>query len=196
MSLKFCPKCGHKLEPDATFCQGCGVDLRTRMAISGTSYEKQTMSAGIIKKEGVEYAELLPRLIALLIDGIIIGLISSSLSWAIFVPWIPFNIFDPFGGMWFVSFPFNWLIGFLYFWVMETKNQGQSVGKIALGLRTVDEKTLQPTTSKNYAINNLLKPSGLIILDFIIGVMKNSGDPKNRFRIMQNISETVVITMK
>lgn len=196
MSLKFCPKCGYKLEPDATFCQGCGVDLRNRMAISGTISEKQTMSAGNIKNEGVEYAELLPRLIALLIDGIIIGLISSSLSWAIFVPWIPFNIFDPFGGMWFVSFPFNWLIGFLYSWLLETYNNGQTVGKIALSLRTVDEKTLTSAAPGKYAINNLLKPSGLIILDFIIGVMKNSGDPKKRLRIMQNVSETVVITTK
>ncbi|MEE9377167.1 MAG: RDD family protein [Candidatus Lokiarchaeia archaeon] len=196
MSLKFCPKCGYKLEPDATFCQGCGVDLRTRMAISGNISEKQPMSAGIIKNEGVEYADLLPRLIALLIDGIIIGLISSSLSWAVFVPWIPFNIFDPFGGMWFISFPFNWLIGFLYSWLLETYNNGQTVGKIALNIRTVDEKTLTSAAPGNYAINNLLKPSGLIILDFIIGVMKNSGDPKNRFRIMQNVSETVVITAK
>lgn len=193
MSLKFCPKCGYKLEPDATFCQGCGVDLRTRTDISVSNSEKQTISTGAIKKEGVEYADFFPRLIALLIDGIIIGIISSSLSWAIFVPWIPFNIFDPFGGMWSVSFPFNWLIGFLYSWAMETYNQGQTLGKIALGLRTVDEKTFQPTTSKNYAINNLLKPSGLIILDFIIGIVKNSGDPNKRLRIMQNVSETVVI---
>ena len=98
--------------------------------------------------------------------------------------------------MWFVSFPFNWLIGFLYSWLLETYNNGQTIGKIALNIRTVDEKTLTSAAPGNYAINNLLKPSGLIILDFIIGVMKNSGDPKNRFRIMQNVSETVVITTK
>lgn len=193
MSLKYCPKCGNKLEPDAIVCQGCGADLRTRMGNPGYIYEQQTISSGVIKKEGVEYADFFPRLIALLIDGIIIGIISSSLSWVFFVPWIPFNIFDPFGGMWSVSFPFNWLIGFLYSWGMETYNEGRTVGKIALGLRTVDEKTFQPTTSKNYAINNLLKPSGLIILDFIIGIIKNSGDPNRRVRIMQNVSETVVI---
>ncbi len=196
MSLKFCPKCGYKLELDATFCQGCGVDLRSRIDISQTISEKQTVSEGVIKNEVVEYADFFPRLIAFIIDGIIITLISSSLSWAIFVPWIPFNIFDPFGGMWFVSFPFNWLIGFLYFWLLETYNNGQTVGKIALGLRTVDEKTLNPASPGNYAINNLLKPSGLLLLDFIIGVMNNSEDPKKRLRIMQNISETVVITTK
>ena len=186
MSLKFCPKCGNKLEPDTTFCPGCGADLKSR---------KEALKTAINKEEG-EYAELLPRLIALFIDGIIIGIISSSLSVAILVSWIPFNIFDPFGGLWFVSFPFNWVIGFLYSWLFETYNNGQTVGKIVLNLRTVDEKTLGPASPGNYGINNLLKPSGLIILDFIIGVMKNSGDPKNRFRIMQNVSETVVITTK
>jgi len=186
MSLKFCPKCGNKLESDAISCPGCGADLKSRTEALKT----------VINKEEGEYAELLPRLIALFIDGIIIGIISSSLSVAILVSWIPFNIFDPFGGLWFVSFPFNWVIGFLYSWLFETYNNGQTVGKIVLNLRTVDEKTLGPASPGNYAINNLLKPSGLIILDFIIGVMKNSGDPKNRYRIMQNVSETVVITTK
>ena len=53
MSLKFCPKCGNKLELDATFCQECGADLRTRSNVSGSNTEKQTISVDIIKKEGV-----------------------------------------------------------------------------------------------------------------------------------------------
>lgn len=200
MSLKFCPKCGSELEPDSIYCVSCGANLGTKKKVEETiTYEtvpeKKAQQAKIVP-ETVDYGDFLPRFIALIIDGIIIGIIGSILSLIIFVSWIPFNIFDPFGGWWTVSFPFDWLIGFLYLWLLETYNDGQTVGKMAMNLRTVDEHTLGPANSSNYAINNILKPSGLLILDFIIGVLKNSGDPKKRLRIMQNASETVVIRTK
>ncbi|MFX0155757.1 MAG: RDD family protein [Candidatus Hodarchaeota archaeon] len=197
MSLKFCPKCGSELEKDSRYCVSCGADLGARKEIAEstpfeTIPEKKTRK---ISPESIEYADFVPRLVAIIIDGILIGIIGSSLSWAFFF-WVPFNIFDPFGGWWAISFPFDWLIGFLYSWGLETYNNGQTVGKMAMNLRTVDENTFGPTTSSRYAINNILKPSALLILDFIIGVLKNSGDPKKRLRIMQNVSETVVIRTK
>ena len=67
---------------------------------------------------------------------------------------------------------------------------------MAMKIKTVDEKTLSAATTKNYAINNIFKSSPFLILDFIIGIIKNSGDSKRRIRIMQNTSETVVINAK
>lgn len=200
MSLKFCPKCGSELEPEAMFCVSCGVNLGTRKQVAETtSYEtvpEKKAQQAKIASETVDYGDFWPRFVALIIDGIIIGIIGSVLSLIIFVSWIPFNIFDPFGGWWTVSFPFDWLIGFIYSWALETYNNGQTVGKMAMNLMTVDEHTLGPASSSKYAINNILKPSALLILDLIIGVLKNSGDPKKRLRIMQNVSETVVIRTK
>jgi len=199
LSLKFCPKCGVKLEePDSIYCVSCGANLGTRKnAAETTSYEtvpEKKAQQAKIASETVDYGDFWPRLVALIIDGIIIGIIGSVLSLIIFVTWIPFNIFNPLGGGWWtVSFPFDWLIGFIYSWALETNNNGQTVGKMAMHLRTVDEHTFGQASSGHYAINNLLKPSGLLILDLILGFLKNSGDPKKRYRIMQNVSETVVI---
>ncbi len=200
MSLRYCPKCGSELEPNSRYCVSCGVDLGTRKeVVESPSYEtvseKEAQQAKIVP-ETVQYGDFWARFVALIIDGIIIGIIGSVLSLIIFVSWIPFNIFDPFGGWWSVSFPFDWVIGFLYFWILEAYNDGQTVGKMSMHLRTVDEHTFGPATSGHYVINNLLKPSGLLILDLIIGFLKNSGDPKKRYRIMQNVSETVVIRTK
>ncbi|MFX1504465.1 MAG: RDD family protein [Promethearchaeota archaeon] len=199
MSLKYCPKCGNKLEPESRFCVSCGADLDTREEIAeSTAYEevpKKKVETSKISQEGVEYADFWPRFIAIIIDGIIIGIIGSSLSWLFFTPWIPVNIFDPFGGWWYTSFPFDWLIGFIYFTLTEVYNNGQSVGKMAMKLRTVNINTLEQAPSGNLAVNNILKPSGLIILDFIIGILKGSGE-KNQYRIMQQVSETVVIRVK
>ena len=198
MSLKFCPKCGNELEPNSTFCASCGADLRTRKGKSKANVSTITEAAPKpqIKPETVQYADFWIRLLALIIDSILIGIIGSILSLILFFPWIKINIFDPLGGWWYVSFPFDWLIGFLYHWLLEANNDGQTLGKMALKIRTVDEKTLGLASSSNYAVNNIFKSSPFLILDLIIGILKYSKDPKNRFRIMQHVSETVVVVSR
>lgn len=84
----------------------------------------------------------------------------------------------------------------MYFFLLEAYNKGQTIGKMALGLRTVDEESLAIATPDKYVINNLLRGTGFKIFDFIIGILVNSGDEKKRLRIMQNISKTVVIKVK
>jgi len=195
MSLKFCPKCGNKVEPGSTYCESCGAEVtsKTRIPDEITPKIKQIAQEPKVKSESVIYAEFLTRIIALIFDSIIIGMIGSFFTWIIINPWFPVNFFDPFAGWWF-TFPFDWLTGFLYHWLMETHNNGQTLGKMALNIRTVDEKTLGKANSRNLALNNLFKSSPFLILDFIMGVVKNPKvDPKKRKRIMQNISETVVV---
>ena len=183
MSLKFCPSCGEKLEEDSKFCVSCGSDLKTHLETPG-SIPAQTISAKktqTVTPEGVVYADFWPRLVAIIIDGLIIGAIGSSISWAI----DPFNILDPWG------IAFNWLnnlisyvIGFIYFWGLESFNTGQTLGKMAMKLRTVDANTFQVAEPGKNAINCLAKPSGFLILDLIIGLISNSGDPQKRIRIL------------
>ncbi|MFW9874826.1 MAG: RDD family protein [Candidatus Thorarchaeota archaeon] len=190
MALKFCPKCGNELESDASFCDACGADLREKRE----SLENSTPSISKPiqeyqkKAETIVYADFLPRLVAIIIDGIIISII----GWLILLPFE----FNPFRMFW-QSYLVNYAIGFLYYFLLETYNNGQTLGKAALNLRTVDEKTFKPTTPDKYAINNLLKAgSFLLLIDFIIGILMNSGKPERRLRLMQNASETVVITTK
>ena len=194
MSLKFCSKCGNKLEPEASFCDSCGAEVTSKTGIPDeiSPKIKQIAQEPKGKQESVIYAELLTRVIALIFDSIIIGLIGSFFTWILITPFFLINFFDPLAAWWF-TFPFDWLTGFLYHWLMETHNNGQTLGKMALNIRTVDEKTLGQANSRNLALSNLFKSSPFLVLDFIIGVFKNPQDPKKRKRIMQNISETVVV---
>ena len=152
------------------------------------------MSDEKIEPSGVTYGRFWPRFWAFIIDGMFISMITWLISFVILLPYYFYNPFEP--TEWWYTFPSEWLIGFLYFWLMETLNKGQTIGKLALSLRTVDEKTFGPTTTGKYALNNLLKGGGFLIIDFIIGIIKNSGEPEKRLRIMQNASETVVISTK
>jgi uncharacterized RDD family membrane protein YckC len=198
--LKFCPKCGSELEPDAAFCPSCGAQLEARKKIAqGTTdiVKSKPSTISQIKLGTEEYSTFIIRLIAIIIDSIVIGIVGAIISFIIFVPWIPFNPLGFWeGDWWIISFPFDWLLGFIYHWLLEAFNNGQTVGKMALKIRTVDEKTLDSATPGAYAINNIFKSSPFLILDLIIGVLKYSGDPKNRVRIMQHVSETVVISTK
>lgn len=190
--MRYCPQCGSEIDEDAKFCNFCGTEFTRRQAETQTiapvmteTIPKQKVEPEVGEQpKQVEYADFVVRIVAFIIDGIIIGMISGLFSFLVF----PFNYLP--------SFFLSWSIGFLYFWLLESYNEGQTLGKAVLHLKTVDEKTLNPTTPGKYAINNLLKPSGLVLLDLLIGIIANSSDPeKRRLRYFQNLSETVVIKL-
>ncbi|MFX0058552.1 MAG: RDD family protein [Candidatus Hodarchaeota archaeon] len=181
MELKFCPKCGIELESGASYCSSCGADLTERKVIPKTVKVEQVSM-------DVKYADFAPRAIAWFIDIIIINIASTPLS-----------LFVTLGNFWFGTTFYNFLIGFCYFWLLEAFNKGQTVGKMALKLRTVDETTLEITTPAQYAINNISKATGFLILDVIIGILINSSadEPaRKRLRLTQNIAKTTVIAEK
>lgn len=194
MVLKYCPSCGAELDPDTRFCSSCGADLRERAPQVASEPPKTTISSSPQQPSivpvysqttqqttypGITYASFGQRFWAILIDFIILlipGLIFTfTLGW----PWDTILI---------------GLVSLLYFWLLEAYNKGQTLGKSALKLRTVDEQTHELASVGNYFVNNLFKIHPILfIIDFIIGVLVNSSDPQKRLRLMQNASHTVVI---
>jgi uncharacterized RDD family membrane protein YckC len=197
--LNYCPRCGAEIDNDSNFCNSCGAEIRARRIAEKTPATQsqlqvapQTLQPGtmpaqrpIVEQQappGIVFASFGERLGAFLIDFVIL-----------LIPGLLF--------VFLVGFPLDQIligaVSLLYFWILETYNNGQTIGKVALGIRTVDENTLQVPTPGNNLINNLFKIHGLtFILDFIIGILANSGDPKKRLRIMQNVSSTMVIKSK
>jgi len=184
-TLKFCPKCGNALEVKDLICEKCGTDLSER--------KKGRTKEGSSFHTDVEYAGFINRLFAWIIDiGPVLGLSYLILELIIIgfpkITWIQFIIF-------YNSIPF--LIGFMYFWLQEAVLfKGHTLGKWIFRLKTVDEKSLEVTTQKNYAINNLTRGTFFFLLDLSIGLFKNAEDPMKRARYSQNLSKTVVIKLK
>ena len=189
MVLKYCPSCGSELDPDTRFCSSCGADLKERVPQVASEPPKTIISAPpqqtpITIQEpkpvsGVEYGDFVERLIAIIIDGLLIGIIGLILNFIL---------------NWVLASLIGYAIALLYFWILETYNNGQTIGKMAMNLRTVNENTLETADAGKYLVNNLLKSNFLLlIVDFLIGILTNSGDSKKRLRIMQNASNTVVI---
>jgi uncharacterized RDD family membrane protein YckC len=198
MDLKYCPKCGGELDVDAKFCNFCGADLRDRIPKEQVQAPtvlkvppKQQVSTPtpqatpISEKQsstGVEYANLGSRFVALIIDAIIIVIITGVLSYR-----LPLYLSNIIG----------YGIALFYFWILEAYNNGRTLGKMALSLRTVNAQTLDTAKPGEYLINNLLKSHFVLFLvDFFIGILVNSGDPQKKRRFMQNASNTVVIKVR
>jgi len=185
---KFCPNCGNELRGMGVYCVYCGMELQTRRLPE----QKASMRMETKKfPQEQEYAKTFDRLVALIIDNIIISIFVGIITLAITGPfWWPFAFGDSI--IWnSLYFPF----AILYFFLTETYN-GQTVGKRAMKLKTVDEATLQSPLPKQHFINNLTKAMGpLFLIDIFVGYISNDGNPKNQIRYTQQLSKTVVIKL-
>ena len=137
------------------------------------------------KPSDVEFAEISWRILAWIIDFVIILLITWLLMilffWRIEIPFV------------FVFQILAYLIGLFYFCLLESIN-GQTIGKLIVRLRTVDEDTFEVSSFTENLKNCILKCHWFpCIIDLIIGIFKNSEDMKKKLRIMQNLSNTCVI---
>ncbi len=175
MVLNYCPKCGSKLEENMDRCINCGYKLSESTNIQGNSFES--------KGSAIEYADFLQRAFAWLIDIIIVMIISSPLS-----------LFLNFGSLLLFTNAYNFALGFFYFWLLEAFNNGQTLGKLLLKIRTVNKENFEIANPAMYAINNLTKATGFLVLDIILGIIFLENDENwQNLRITQHLANVVVI---
>ena len=142
------------------------------------------------KPSDVEFAEISMRILAWIIDVVV--------SWVIYFGVMHFLLYRLLlsTGFYMILSTIVWyLVSLFYFWLLESIN-GQTLGKLIAGIRTVDEDTLEVSSFTKNLKNCFLKCfwfTLLIVIDLVIGAIKISNDPQNRIRIMQKVSHTVVI---
>jgi len=177
LGLNFCPKCGTKLDASSDTCIKCGYNISERK----NNYEL----AEEIQNSSIEYADFVQRAFAWFIDMIVVILISSPLS-----------LFLNFGSILLLTNFYNFLIGFCYFWLLEAFNNGQTLGKFMLKIRAVNNENLKIANPTMYALNNLTKASGFLILDLIFGILfyySEQDSNKNILRFTQHLAHIAVI---
>jgi len=177
LALNFCPKCGAKLDNRSNTCGECGLDLSSRVEET-KQHSTQEISTEI-------YADFLQRSLAWFIDIMVVLVIV-----------IPLSIYVNFGLFYVYTNIYLLTIGFFYFWLFETLNKGQTLGRLVVKIRAVDEKTLKPAKTTSYFINNVTKATPFLLFDFLLGIISNinsTGTVKKRLRIVQNITEIAII---
>ena len=113
MAAMRCESCGHDNPPEARFCANCGSSLAPAVELPVPGVEPAAPEVA------VEYMGFWIRFAAAIIDGIIISLIVSLISFV------------------FVPFAFGILLLWLYYWLFIGL-KGQTLGKMAVGIKVVD----------------------------------------------------------
>ncbi|MFX0114713.1 MAG: RDD family protein [Candidatus Hodarchaeota archaeon] len=177
-----CPSCNAPYVPGDEFCTSCGQRIPPVTAVPKPADQLQVADGGA-------------RFWAFIIDLIVIGIISGSLS-GLF--WFATDSDIYFGGFETAFFPY-YAVGFIYY-VLTELIWGQTLGKMALGTIVVSQDTGKPPTGEEFVsvvINNFGK-AFLFPLDVILGWIlagrwkEESGiDLKQRF--FQRLARQVVV---
>lgn len=183
--MPYCWKCGAELPEDARFCPKCGAPISgpergAKIALERIGYDVNLQEHWI------------RRIIAIVIDSIIVGIGAWILTAILFLPFlIPLNW--PF--IW--SAPRSWLqfpfvmgpIYILYFTLAET-GYGYTIGKMIMGLRVVTVGDGVLTLDKAF-IRNISKIFWVLLILDVIGGIATRGDPRQKYS--DRIAGTTVI---
>ncbi len=155
-----CSHCGNHNPPEARFCANCGSSL----VVTPTPVSVPVTAPVATPTEPVaitEYSGFWIRLAAAIIDGIIILIATFFLR---VVSFGPFFMISPF-------------IGWLYYWLF-TGLKGQTIGKMAVGIKVVDTKGAMP----GLGIVALREIPGKIVssIIFCVGYLWIAGDAKKQ----------------
>ena len=193
----FCPQCGNKINPNSEFCESCGLELFSNKHVdnktseSNISQDNDDVKGNISKP--IKYADDGDRLVAYIIDGILFSALGRLIG---LIFGIPLSI-DLVGSFWNNNWPVV-AISFLYLFLFEAFNNGQTIGKMIFKIRTVDEKSFGKITPKQAVLHIIGKL--FIVIDVIIGLIARdkteSGMEKNQVRFTQKFSHTSVISLK
>jgi uncharacterized RDD family membrane protein YckC len=176
-----CPRCGRLNPDDAEYCKTCGAKLRTRR-VPGFDRLQYDVDAQTL---------WITRLIAYIIDTVIVSVVMLILSILVYVPLLIGSIVT---GIWglggILQIPFFIGLGLVtYFTIMEGM-YGATFGKQIMGLHVENIRGGTPGFG-NALIRNLSKIHFLILLtDIIVGIYFLE-DPRDKYS--DRLSGTYVV---
>lgn len=152
----YCKKCGSEISEEAEYCPKCGTP--------------QNVSELMLASTG-------ERILAYIIDGILIGFVVSALSFpGMFMPLPPF-----------LNLSLNSVALFLY-WGYTEGTTGQSIGKKVMNIKVTDlnGEPIDTSTSMYQAFGKAF----LLPIDLIIGLFAYRDKEQ---RLFNHLSGTIVI---
>jgi uncharacterized RDD family membrane protein YckC len=202
MNQDKCEQCGTPASPGAQFCTACGAALfaqriRSAQQVSSAVQSPPTYHApAYYTGTPTPYIGAAIRFVAILIDYLIIWVISAILTIPLFVAAIAVNVtsstvsavsFGPIVALSVVGL----IVWFLYFTLLEGR-YGQTIGKMALGIKVVREADGAPIDYGEAAVRTILRIiDGLF--DYLIGaIFIWTSDEKQR--LGDRVAHTVVVS--
>lgn len=171
-SLTYCTSCGKQLPETGEFCPNCGTSIRYTISSHETTAER-------ILSENSLQQHWIRRLIAIIVDSIIVGIATAIMGYFINIAGI-FN---------WLNFPFAMgLIYVLYFTITEL-TYGYTIGKKIVDLKVVTVDGKRPSLESAF-IRNISKIHFILLLLDTIGGFFLSKDPHQKY--IDQIAHTTV----
>jgi len=163
---RFCSKCGAQLETGSAFCPRCGAPVGQASVATGAPLS----GLDAVFKESGAQNYWFRRLVALVIDAIIVSVILVVIAVAAAIP--SFALSGTAGVTSFFAGAFAVVAGvilFVYFILAEV-TRGATVGKDAMHLKVVGPNGGNPTFAESL-VRNLSKIYWLfLLLDVVVGL--------------------------
>jgi len=175
--MPFCSKCGAKISEGAKFCPNCGAPLlpAAKAQIPVRPVSPRT-GLDMIGSDPRLQEHWIRRVIAFIIDAIVVVIAVAILAVILFVP---FAIgFSWFWGWW--QFPLiSGLLFILYFSFAEAF-YGYTLGKKVMGFQVVTVGGRRPDFAAAF-IRNISKIFILVLLLDVFGGLITQGDPRQKY---------------
>ena len=190
--MPYCPKCGKEAPADAKFCMGCGA------ALQATTTSVSAPPRYIPPKP---LADLGSRIVAGIVDYIIIGIVAGVLSMLVFLPASVvtgpgmMNVFEPawFAPRWFGIMGIMavmWLLWLIYFTYFEGTS-GQTIGKKLSNIRVVKEDGSRCDFG-SALVRNILRVVDHLPFLYILGIILIAATEKKQ-RLGDMLARTIVV---
>ena len=165
----FCSKCGEKLPEDAKFCIKCGTPVKVEVS------EKTVVET--FRKDPNLQDHWIKRLIAYIIDSIIVGAAAALL---LIIVLFPIFITNPASFFNLFSFPFAMGILYIVYFTLTEAFRGATIGKGFFGLKVV-AKTGENLTLESAFIRNISKIHWVLLLLDLVGGLITSTDLHQKY---------------
>lgn len=170
--MTFCSKCGMELPDGAIFCPNCGVSVQASTSAAAPSPPISGFET--LTKDQKAQQHWILRLVAFIIDAIIVYVVLAVLSFLVALPALftrGLGIFAAFYG----EVSVVWGIIFVLYFAFAESTYGASIGKHVLGLKVLSKTKTKPNFAEAF-IRSLSKIYWiLLLLDVIIGLAISRG---------------------
>ena len=160
----YCPHCGQRATAGRSFCSHCGESIDASVLFcpscgSAVGAEaRQTSGLGLAVQAEVEYMGFWVRLVAWIIDAVVVSVAATVLGW------LGLGVFAFFSG---------WVYGILFIGLL-----GQTPGKMALGIKVVDAQGKVPGIGRAILREIVGKFVSAIVI--LLGYLWVGWDPRKR----------------
>jgi uncharacterized RDD family membrane protein YckC len=186
--MPYCPKCGKEIPADAKFCTNCGATLEPTTA-------PPPAPSGYAPPSPL--GDLGSRIVAGIVDYIIIGIVAGILSIFLIVPWAmtgsgmmgTFGAAGWFSGMWGIV-GLMWLLWLIYFTYFEGTS-GQTIGKKFTHIKVIKEDGSKCDFG-SALVRNILRIIDHLPFLYILGIILIAATEKKQ-RLGDMLAKTLVV---